>query len=46
MCEGGEKCIQNVSWETSWEETTWRPYRRWEDTIKMGLRGTECEDVE
>jgi hypothetical protein len=44
--EENEKCTQNFSWKIRSEETTWGPWRRWEENIKMYLNKIEGESVE
>jgi len=41
----GEKCIQNFGWKTWREETAWKTKHRWEDNIRMDLRGIGWEGV-
>jgi hypothetical protein len=36
---GGERCLRGFDWAARREETTGRPKSRWEDNIKMDLRG-------
>jgi len=39
---GQERRIQGFGGETLGKETTWKPRRRWEDNIKMGLQEVGC----
>jgi hypothetical protein len=43
---GDEKCIKNVDWKASREETTWKIRHKWEDNIKKDLREIGFRDVD
>jgi hypothetical protein len=34
-----KKCVQNLGWKTEGKGPLGKPRRRWEDSIKMALKG-------
>jgi len=40
------RCVQNFSRKTGSEESNWEVEIRWDDNIKVDLKGIECEGVD
>jgi hypothetical protein len=41
----GDEYIQNFGGKTSWKTYSWKPRRRWENTITIDDMESVCEDV-
>jgi hypothetical protein len=46
MCGGEERCVQGFVGKHEGERKLRRLARRWEDNIKMDLKGTLCASVD
>jgi hypothetical protein len=43
---GDKKCIENLVAKPEGKRPLGRPRRRWENSSKIDLKETECEDVD